>query len=63
MFGSNNLKRFISFVIISFIYIHMNLMCLFGLGSNLREQMMMRVGIEEEGTESFEGGGVDYFQH
>ena len=41
----------------------MNLMCLFGLGSNLREQMMMRVGIEEEGTESFEGGGVDFFQH
>ena len=41
----------------------MNLMCLFGQGSNLREKRMMRVGIEKEGTESFEGGGKNFFQH
>ena len=35
----------------------------FRLGSNLREKMMMRIGVEEEGTESFEGGDVDFFQH
>ena len=35
----------------------------FVLGSNLREKRMVEIWFEEEGLESFEGCGVDFFQH